>query len=58
MKCLSHFIEILLLALYIGYERNQVYQEPTRNQEFFIFFQAGTATCPGSPFFIKPRTET
>ena len=40
----------------VGYERNQVNQEPTRNQEVLNFFKA--ETCPGSPFLIKPRTET
>ena len=37
----------------VGYERNQVNQEPTSNQEVLNFLGAGTETCPGSPFFIK-----
>jgi hypothetical protein len=43
---------------HLGYERNQVNQEPTRNQEVLNFFLAGTETYPGSAFFLKPRTET
>ena len=43
----------------LGYEQNQVYQEPTMKQEVQYFWKAGTETLPGrlKTRYHEPKPE-